>query len=128
MRIWIAGLICLSACARAPSVSHALLTQPEKSAIQAKLGDTMRDGPSARWRWPAISDLVLKSGQGYYCGWVNSKNAFGAYSGYEIFEADLTTDSGVRTISDPVLSDGNASILNRCAAVGYDVSAPPPAP
>ena len=48
-----------------------------KVAIQEALDRRLRDGVSARYLWPK------DRGQGAYCGWVNAKNALGAYIGWQ---------------------------------------------
>jgi hypothetical protein len=113
-------------CASPALIAADSLSQAEKAAIARELGDALRDGPTARWRWPKISPMVLHgAGEGYYCGWINSKNAFGAYTGYTPFIVDIGNAGGRRVLTSPHVA--SPSEVNECTAVGYDTSAPPPA-
>lgn len=55
------------------------LTKAEKSEIATHMGRELRDPYSARYDW-----WPLKSDR-WYCATVNAKNAYGAYTGSEIF-------------------------------------------
>lgn len=58
------------------------LSSGDKSRIQAEMRGKLLDEVSARFVWPA------KTGpNGEVCGYINAKNAFGAYSGYQKFVA-----------------------------------------
>src|SRR5436305_1651171 len=73
----------LGAVVAVPSVLAAQGIQPSdqmKRAIMAQVGDKLKDGASARYRW-----LPEKKGGVSYCGFVNAKNSYGAYAGWAPF-------------------------------------------
>jgi hypothetical protein len=53
---------------------------PAVIAAQAKLGAQLKDPESARF-----TGLVIAPGKGLVCGWVNAKNSYGGYVGYQPF-------------------------------------------
>lgn len=50
-----------------------------QTAIKEKVGKELSDPFSAQYDWQPVKNEML------YCGWVNAKNGFGAYAGYEPF-------------------------------------------
>lgn len=61
------------------AATSAPLTASDQTAIKKSLSGVLLDAESARWRWPKpVSDIQ-------YCGWVNAKNALGAYTGFRQF-------------------------------------------
>lgn len=66
--------------------------RPVSPDLQAKVrtyfDNALRDGPSARWRWEK-----LKGGK-VVCGYVNAKNALGAYSGWSPFVFVVADETG----------------------------------
>lgn len=92
-------------------------SQEDRRAIVAAVGDRLRDGESARWRWPEYRNEVV------YCGFVNARNAFGAYAGFEQFHILGTRmNSGRYWVSRISLrGDGldEAAISRLCLRAGY---------
>lgn len=57
-------------------------TDPSPSlqqGVKEMVGKELNDPFSAQYAWQPVKDDYL------YCGWVNAKNAFGAYVGYRPF-------------------------------------------
>lgn len=52
-----------------------------QSAIKNAVGKELFDPFSARYDWQPVKNEAL------YCGWVNARNKFGAYTGYQPFMA-----------------------------------------
>lgn len=50
-----------------------------QAAIKESVGKQLADPFSAQYDWQPVKDDML------YCGWVNAKNSFGAYTGYQPF-------------------------------------------
>lgn len=50
-----------------------------QSAVKEAVGRKLADPFSAQYEWQAVKDDAL------YCGFVNAKNGFGAYTGYQPF-------------------------------------------
>lgn len=50
-----------------------------QTAIKESVGKELADPFSAQYDWQPVRDEML------YCGWVNAKNQFGAYTGYKPF-------------------------------------------
>lgn len=76
------------------------------------------DGASARYIWP-----IQKNDVGY-CGWVNAKNTFGAYTGYRIFYVlGARTNAGIYKVNGPPDFDEIAERM--CRDLGYPVHSPP---
>ena len=65
-------------------------TPAEKQTALNYFNETLRDGPSARWRWSGTWR------DGWVCGEVNAKNAMGGYTGFQKF----AYRDGVGLISD----------------------------
>lgn len=54
-------------------------TEGDKATIKDAVGRHLKDPFSAQYEWPEVRSGTV------YCGFVNAKNAFGAYSGYQPF-------------------------------------------
>lgn len=105
------------------------LSDLERKAIRNALVDQLKDGESAKVRWPP-----LRSPPGEpvtYCAWVNAKNGYGAYSGYKAFAVTYTgRGKAFRVLTlkmaDDVLTDEEYQAVKRtCAPAGYDLSIGP---
>lgn len=70
------------------------LTDAERERIAHMVGIELRDAETARYEWPAI-DLPT-SGTEFveYCGWVNGRNAYGAYAGFVSFAVWMVVKDG----------------------------------
>lgn len=106
-----------------PAHAAAPITPAEKAAITKAFGGVLRDGVSARWRWlpPAEGNVIT------YCGFVNSKNAYGAYVGFQPFMVSLVRRNAM--VFSPMTgsedSDDGAIARRMCADKGYDISEVP---
>ncbi len=107
----------------APAMAAAPLTPAEKAAVSQSLSGILLDAESARWRWlsPTEGNVIL------YCGFVNAKNSYGAYSGFRPFMVSLvrrTKTALAATIGNPG-SDDEEITIRMCASKGYDLSEVP---
>ncbi len=66
------------------------LTLPEKKIISDAVALSIKDPGAAQYRWPTIP--ASEEGQVNYCGMVNAKSPYAAYSGWQayIVEAQVT--------------------------------------
>ena len=95
-----------------------------KDAVEASIKDRLFDGDSARWRWPERIE-----GQDFYCGFVNAKNSYGAYTGFKPFMVMLVQGTkGWFSAFVGVGDTENAEIAVRdqCAARGFPLVIIPP--
>jgi hypothetical protein len=103
-----------------------------RKAIMAAVGDKLLDGESARYRWP---NEPVKPHAGY-CGFVNAKNSYGAYTGFKPFEilglhSNNPNDHHVFVAFSVELSSTDEDlwkkvILPQCIEMGYDMDTLPP--
>jgi hypothetical protein len=96
-------------------------------SAQKQLADRLVDGESARWRWwPAKQS---PDGTVELCGFLNSKNRLGGYTGFTpVWVAGRMVDgrfviSGAEIARGPYL-DGVAA--KRCLAAGFSMTTMPP--
>ncbi|WP_156314171.1 hypothetical protein [Brevundimonas sp. DS20] len=74
MRLWFLGaLVGLGACQWVPGSE-----QQQIHAAQKRVAEQLRDPASAQFRASRVND-------GWVCGEVNGKNAYGAYAGFQRF-------------------------------------------
>jgi hypothetical protein len=119
----------LSACASPNAIkpeekyAEREFTDTEKQALAASLAESLTD-PDARFKWMPVLLRPRPDGVTDYCGLVNGKNSFGAYSGYSVFYAWLRTDdtgrygpAELRLVADGVPTQ--AVVANICADYGY---------
>lgn len=135
MKRFVLGLVLASFSAHAEEPAQPAVWRPispqAKAVISSAVGDKMLDGVTAQYRWPKENI----NGVGY-CGWVNSKNSYGAYTGFRPFYVlgahsfskkglgDYTVFSV--SIFDPTDDVESAPINNGCAKAGFDISQGPP--
>jgi hypothetical protein len=96
------------------------LTAPEKAMIREAVSDQFLDPDSAKFRW---LPLPAKLNGGVYCGSVNAKNGFGAYTGYKPFAVVLEVKGGAVTkaISLTTVREYDADVWALlCAQKGMD--------
>ena len=100
-----------------------------KTSIQAAFDAKLLDGQSARYRWPNEN----KNGV-VYCGFVNAKNSFGAFTGFKPFyvlglHANGARGDGSYKPLDVRLLDAEGlmttNLLKQCVEAGFDMSALP---
>jgi hypothetical protein len=68
------------------------LTLPEKKIISDAVGLSIKDPAAAQFRWPMIP--VSEEGAVNYCGMVNAKSPFPAYSGWQAYIVEATVSAG----------------------------------
>src|SRR6202167_6055501 len=68
------------------------LTLPEKKVISDAVGLSIKDPGTAQFRWPQIS--AAGDGAVNYCGMVNAKSPFPAYSGWAAYIVEANVSGG----------------------------------
>jgi hypothetical protein len=68
------------------------LTLPEKKVITDAVNLSIKDPGTAQFRWPQIS--AASDGSVNYCGMVNAKSPFPAYSGWQAYIVEATVSGG----------------------------------
>jgi hypothetical protein len=68
------------------------LTLPEKKVIGDAVGLSIKDPGTAQFRWPRIS--AAGEGAVNYCGMVNAKSPFPAYSGWQAYIVEANVSGG----------------------------------
>lgn len=93
--------------------ASSLPTQAVQSAIKEAVGKKLADPLSAQYDWQPAQEGVV------YCGWVNAKNQFGAYSGYQPFMVlyVVNEQSGKAMVSKVDLED--YIVTPMCLRKGY---------
>lgn len=96
--------------------------------IKLSVGAKLKDDASARWKLEQPKDTTT------YCGWVNSKNAFGAYAGWEAFVVTYIKfgNEPARVFLGPFFQSDNSgaadSLFATCEATGFNLYSPPAIP
>lgn len=91
-------------------------TEGDKTAIKDVVGRHLNDPFSAQYEWPEVRNSTV------YCGFVNAKNAFGAYAGYQPFLVTYYVNQRTKKV---VVSQSELSpniIGQMCPENGYRVS------
>ena len=103
------------------------LTPANKVQIAKAVKDILKDPDSAKFRWPKPQDW------GLYCGWVNAKNSYGGYTGFEPFMIIGGVGSGPKSKGEFLIikttigsGDEEAVVLSMCTKQGFDMTSPPP--
>src|ERR1700733_12301371 len=68
------------------------LTLPEKKVISDAVGLSIKDPGTAQFRWPQIS--AAGDGAVNYCGIINPKRPFPAYSGWQAYIVEANVSGG----------------------------------
>lgn len=85
-----------------------------RAAIQEAVGKELNDPFSAQYDWQPVKSPVV------YCGFVNAKNAFGAYVGYKPFMVLYSSDYQGTSVHSVEFS---AVVVNKmCPEDGYRIS------
>lgn len=109
------GILALAGCTQPGAVkpgetfSTRELTPEEKTALAGIISQSMKDPEAARFKWMPV---VLRQRPGIgitdYCGLVNGKNSYGAYTGFVRFYGQLAEDKSgnftfieVRAMEEP---------------------------
>ena len=97
--------------------------------LKQTVGVYLKDDQSARWKLQQPTTLTV------YCGWVNAKNSFGAYNGWEPFAIGYIkfSDDHARFISVPLFRRDPEDALaifyfSECEKSGFSLDAPPAIP
>ncbi len=119
---YIAFLLCLSVAVESHAAND--LTSKEKSLIVKSVKRVLKDADSAKFRWMKLPDRINpKIFVEEYCGLVNAKNSYGAYTGFEPFSALVARHSTrpFEVISVTLSGDGLSSenIASMCINSGY---------
>lgn len=83
----------------------------EKKAIVAKMEGELRDPASAIYKWP-------RARNGIYCFWLNSKNAFGGFTGFKPVSVFLNAEPG-RPVDVVYLPTDDVTAAKTCRDNGY---------
>ena len=101
------------------------LTASEKSAVENAIVDEMKDPDSAKFYH---GDFPYPESTFTYCGYVNGKNSYGAYSGKQLFAVMIASSPNGK--SDAISFDTNRQtglpvdpdvLSAMCASAGYDI-------
>lgn len=119
-------LLSLASATAATATTIHPLTPAHKKQISTAIGAQLKDSESARYRWLRPRKF------GLYCAWVNAKNSYGAYSGFEPFMVlggvgDGPKADGKFLIFSATLGAGRerSIVTDMCAKEGFDMGAPP---
>jgi hypothetical protein len=140
----LAASLALAACATSPSSSsgsHATaqdllglnhmqdasgirtreLAPEEKAVISHAVGLSITNPTSAQYRWPQIADT--EDGSINYCGMVNAKSPYPAYSGWQAYIVEGTISGGKMTSAVVGLIAGGKDtdiVRKMCQKYGLD--------
>lgn len=88
------------------------LNEAQKTQIREAVGEELKDPFSAQYDWKPVYDEYI------YCGRVNSKNSYGAYTGYKLFAVLYAkTKSGRLFIGPGAVSLGDEIAIKMCETV-----------
>jgi len=101
-----------------PTISYAKdFTPAQKKNIEDAVKEKLIDPDSAKFKFP-----TYKGGL-FYCGLVNSKNRYGGYAGFSVFQvAAMSGESGSTSFYVLGVGDGdsgNEALKTTCAEHGY---------
>jgi hypothetical protein len=108
-----------SAAAPGNTLAQRELTPEEKKIIAAAIAPSIRDAASAKYKWTKIA--VSVEGSTNYCGMVNAKSPYPAYSGWQTYIVEATTVGGTVTSAVVGLIAGGkdaALVAKMCAKYG----------
>jgi hypothetical protein len=99
------------------------LTPQEKKAIVDAVAPSLRDPASARYRWAKFPTDTPPDGSVNYCGTVDAKSPYPAYSGRQVYIVEARVVGGKVTSAAMGLIAGgkDAAIVSKmCAKYGLD--------
>jgi len=113
------ALICWESSARP-------LTEPERLAVEKTIREEMKDPDAAKFYH---QDYPYPDSTHMYCGYVNGKNSYGAYTGKQLFTAFIFPSNGKQELNvasfDIDSSTGKPAepevLASMCASSGYDI-------
>jgi hypothetical protein len=97
------------------------LTPEEKQVIGKAVGLSVVNPNAAQYRWPQIANT--KDGSINYCGMVNAKSSFPAYSGWQAYIVEGTISGGKMTSAVVGLIAGGKDteiVRKMCKKYGLD--------
>lgn len=127
-----AAILIVASTARAHNLSRTP-TAKEKAALQSAIKEKLKDPTSPLFKWPELqltggtkSFPQGKGGVYHYCGLVNAKNSYGAYTGYVPYYANFgaMSDNKIYAVifgiasADPSDND-SISVMMFCHQYGY---------
>ena len=102
------------------------LTAAHKLQIAKHVKALLKDPDSAKFKWPAPTEF------GLYCGWVNAKNSYGGYTGFEPFMVlggvgDGPKSDGSFLVFQTTIGSGDdlLTVVKMCSEHGFDMKKPP---
>ena len=109
--VWTTALIFAAVTAAQPAAPPASVVE----AVKAKL----KDPDSAKFK------DVKATGPDSYCGWVNAKNSFGGYTGFQLFydtggSVEIIRAEYLRLLERFATMEGNAERLQKVAPCRQD--------
>lgn len=97
------------------------LTPEEKQVISKAVGLSVVNANAAQYRWPQIANT--EDGSINYCGMVNAKSSFPAYSGWQAYIVEGTISGGKMTSAVVGLIAGGKDteiVRKMCKKYGLD--------
>jgi hypothetical protein len=96
------------------------ISPAQQTAVKSYFDANLLDMPSARWKWPAVSEKKPM----IYCGWVNAKNRMGAYTGWQPF---YVVFENKKIKQGRLWDNGKNDIMVEafCGDAGYNYTTPP---
>lgn len=96
------------------------LTPAEKKIIANAIAPSIRDAAAAQYRWPKIQNVP--DGPVNYCGMVNAKSPYAAYSGRQAFIVSATVAGGkVSSAAVGLIAGGKDIEIVRNMCKKYDL-------
>lgn len=105
------------------NIKYGLLTEEEEVAVKSWVSNALKDGDSAKFK---LGDKVISINgepEPVYCGLVNAKNSYGAYSGWVIFKSFVARNAygkiiapveiGIKHGDDPAMQIGDGKIFEK---------------
>lgn len=93
-----------------------IFTAEQQSAIKEAVGRKLNDPFSAQYEWQPVQDDAS------YCGWVNAKNAFGAYVGYKPFFVLYSIGAKTNKTTVYTVELDTSIVTKMCGDSGYRVT------
>ncbi|WP_193017310.1 hypothetical protein [Proteus sp. FME41] len=115
-------------------IDYRPLTQEEEITIKAWVSNGLKDGESAKFKLSERVISINNEPEYIYCGLVNAKNSYGAYSGWVVFKSFVTknaynklialTDVGQKKGVEPAMQIGDGKfyeqvLFDTCTSKGY---------
>ncbi len=91
-------------------------TETQKSAVSESVGKKLADPFSAKYEWQAVKSETV------YCGMVNAKNQFGAYTGYKPFLVLYYINNKAKNLTVIKTEMAPEVIMKMCIESGYTIS------